>query len=331
MSLLRSVAAATALEAGLGAALLAALGLGGAWFQWLDAINHFAPFILLLALLGGGLGVAVLRGRARRLVLALAFVGLAVPLGLMAPDLFARARTAMFPAPAGARPLKLLTYNVWTENIDIPKTADLILAADADVVTLQENNALEEVRDRLAARYPYRVSCEPNWRCGLSILSKRPLTNGAFQARPTPEDEYAFQGVWATTTAPDGSPITFVTTHFAWSVPPGAQARQRAGLAMRVKALAADHPFVTGDLNLTPWSFALRGVDGELAPATRRTRALFSWPAITARLNRPFPAPFAPIDHIYAPATWRTVKVERLARGGSDHYGVLATFTRDGG
>ena len=80
-----------------------------------------------------------------------------------------------------------------------------------------------------------------------------------------------------------------------------------------------------GDFNLTPWSFAMRGLDFGLKPMTRRTRGVLSYPA---RLGRLTPLSFLAIDQVFAGPDWRTARVERLARGGSDHYPVMVTLRR---
>jgi endonuclease/exonuclease/phosphatase (EEP) superfamily protein YafD len=85
---------------------------------------------------------------------------------------------------------------------------------------------------------------------------------------------------------------------------------------------------LSGDFNSTPWSFALRRLDGGLAPLTRRTHAFFSWPANVARMRKAFPLPLMPIDHVYAGPDWRTAGLRRLPRSASDHYAVMATFVR---
>jgi endonuclease/exonuclease/phosphatase (EEP) superfamily protein YafD len=62
---------------------------------------------------------------------------------------------------------------------------------------------------------------------------------------------------------------------------------------------------------------------------TRRERALFTWPALIARLHRPSPLALLPIDHLYAGAAWKTLAVRPLPRTGSDHFGILVTLARD--
>ena len=328
MSPWRIILAATAFEASAAAAVLALLALGGAWNPWLDALTHFAPLILFLGLLSVVLTLVALKGRSRRVTLGLAALGVAVPAALMAPDLSARVWESLHPAPAGKAPLKVLTFNTWTENFAPTPTLDLILKSGADVIALQEDQTLVPQNNRINAIYPYRAECDPAWACGSAILSKRPITAKGHTQRTVLWHRYGFEAIWATTTAPDGQPVTLLTTHFAWSLPPEAQMEQRRGLIEHVRALSGANPIVTGDLNSTPWSFALKGLDAGMKPLSRRTHARFSWPANVARVDRPFPLPLVPIDHIYAPPIWRTVSIERLERTGSDHYGLLATFAR---
>ncbi len=325
MSPWRIILAATAFEASAATAVLALLELGGAWSPWLDGLTHFTPLILLLGLLSATLGLVSLQGRSRRVVLGLAAFGVAVPAALMAPDLFAR--LTQHPSPPGKAPLHVLTFNAWTENFAPTQTLDVILNSGADIIAIQEDPMLVEQNDRINASYPYRAECDPAWACGAVILSKRPITaHGYVQRKPWHQD--SFEGIWATTIAPDGRPVTLLTTHFAWPIPPGVQTGQRQGLIEKTRAIGGADTIVTGDLNSTPWSFAMKRLDAGMRPLSRRTLARFSWPANVARLNRPFPAPLLPIDHIFAAPAWRTVSIKRMARTGSDHYGILAVFAR---
>ena len=81
---------------------------------------------------------------------------------------------------------------------------------------------------------------------------------------------------------------------------------------------------VAGDFNLTPWSFALKGIDRRLG-LERWDRALFSWPArMSPHSPLSWPTPFLPIDHLYAGRDWRVVSLSRGPLVGSDHYPIVA-------
>jgi endonuclease/exonuclease/phosphatase (EEP) superfamily protein YafD len=161
------------------------------------------------------------------------------------------------------------------------------------------------------------------------IFSKRPFSAYGCQVTYNPNQPDITEGiVWGRTTAPDGRPFTFATTHYAWPFPGGGQGMQMAALARWVKAHPDDDLILTGDFNLTPWSFALRRQDGMLKPLKRQDHAIFTWPAVIARLYKPTPFALLPIDHIYAGKGWRAVRFQRLARAGSDHYGIEAVFSR---
>ena len=85
---------------------------------------------------------------------------------------------------------------------------------------------------------------------------------------------------------------------------------------------------VAGDMNSTPWSYALRRQDKTLG-LIRRTRGLFSWPAAEFgpwRLRTPLP--FLAIDQVYAGSAWKTVSVTRGPFAGSDHFPVVVVLSR---
>jgi len=259
----------------------------------------------------------------RRPALVAALVGIVVNVVLIAPELL---RPAPLAAPAGlGPPLTVLTFNVWDDNRQADATVDAIIRANADVVVLQEFFGLSaDAQQRLFAAYPNRAGCPPG--CDLIMLSKRPwLVGGPETANRDPHDT----AIWGETTAPDGRPVDVLTTHYAWPLPPGGQAYQRRVLASVVTGLPKANLIVAGDFNLAPWTAALKRQDADFAPMTRREKALFTWPALIARLGRPSPFAILPIDHFYAGAAWKTLSVRRLPRAGSDHYGVLVTLARD--
>jgi vancomycin resistance protein VanJ len=229
------------------------------------------------------------------------------------------------PHAHGAPALKLLTFNVWDHNARPDATIAAILRADPDIVTIQEADGLGQSELTLLERaYPYRATCSAG--CSLIMLSKRPWAGAApYFAQADARD----LAIWGVTTAADGQPVQVLTTHYLWPIPPAPQAAQRAALAGVVGSLDRRGLIVAGDFNLAPWTAALQRQDAAFAPLTRRTRGLFSWPAMIAPLHRPAPFAILPIDQIYAGPVWRTVSIRPLPRAGSDHYGVLVTLARD--
>ena len=327
LSLWTAIKVATVAEIAILGAAAAFLALAGWFSAWLDLFAQWtALWFLLSAIAAVAAWLAVERGRLRAQILLIASAGVVFSVTLMAPD-FGRAALDALGGRAKAAPvLKILTFNVWDDNVNPQKTADLMLATDADLIALQEVWGLSKPQfNRIWAIYPYRTQLKPG--CEAVIFSKRPLTASDTDVVMVGDHPTCF--VWARSSAADGRPVTLMTTHYAWPVPPGAQATQREILAARVRAFDLNELIVTGDFNLTPWSQAMRSQDAALAPLQRRTHALFSWPANIAVLGVPAPFPLLAIDHIYAGAAWRTVKVQRLARGGSDHYGVLASLAHD--
>jgi endonuclease/exonuclease/phosphatase (EEP) superfamily protein YafD len=259
----------------------------------------------------------------RRPALIAAAIGILANGALIAPELL---RPTSLAAPNGlGPPLTVLTFNVWDDNRRPNPTVDAIIAANADVVLLQEYFGLSlDAQQRLFAAYPYRAGCPLG--CDLVMLSKRPwLVGGPTTSSRDPHD-IALVGE---TTAPDGRPVDVVTLHYLWPLPPGGQAGQRAVVANIVGGLPKANLIVAGDFNLAPWTAALKRQDATFAPMTRREKALFTWPALIARLDRPSPIAVLPIDHLYAGAAWKTLSVRRLPRAGSDHFGVLVTLARD--
>jgi endonuclease/exonuclease/phosphatase (EEP) superfamily protein YafD len=318
-----TIGQATVAELCLGGALAGLMGLGGWLSGWLDIFAAFAPIWLAVSALGAALAWPTLGREMRRPALIAAAVGILANVVLIAPEYL---RPTQVAAPAGlGPPLTVLTFNVWDDNRQADATVDAIIRANADVVVLQEYFGLSvEAQQRLFKAYPNRAGCPPG--CDLVMLSKRPwLVGGPTTANRSQNDV----AIWGETTAPDGRPVDVMTLHYLWPVPPGPQAIQRGWIADVVAGLPKADLIVAGDFNLAPWTAALKRQDADFAPLTRREKALFTWPALIARLDRPSPAAILPIDHFYAGAAWKTLSVRRLPRAGSDHYGMLVTLARD--
>ena len=318
---LRILGAASAMEISAAAALLALLGLGGWRSGWLDVINSFAPMILILGLAGGGLAVASLdHGGTRVVTLGLAAIAVAYGAFVIAPE-YLRWRPAPRSGPAAYR---VLSANVWSLNPSPYAAVAEILARDPDAVLLQESDgSIAFALPRLRARYPYASVCLGT---GVEILVKTPIIaqGCGLGSKTRAELEFA----WIRTTAPDGKPVTLVTTHFSHPFPPGYQEADRVALATRLKPLPNDEVILAGDFNSTPWSFALKRQDQMLRPLTRRSIGWFSWPARLDRFRRPWSLPILPIDHVYAGRNWTSTRFTRVRMPGSDHFATEVEFHR---
>jgi endonuclease/exonuclease/phosphatase (EEP) superfamily protein YafD len=333
MRLWRIVATATVVEAAVLSAATSLLGLAGVDSAWFDLLNNFTPFWFALALLSAPIAAVLTSpGRVRWFVVGLAVISGVISGAMLLPELAASIALPHFgDGRPYLTPLKIVTFNTWSENTDPDAVVARVKGADPDAAALIEMSwALSRQRlQNLAAQYPYRTSTRRACQWDTVLISKRPFTSSGCETTASPDrPEVVETVVWGRTTAPDGRPFTLATTHYSWPFPHGGQGLQRAALARFVKAHADADMILTGDFNLTPWTFALRRQDQNLRPLTRRDHAIFTWPAMIARLDKPAPFAFLPIDHIYAGGAWRTERIARLARAGSDHYGIIAEFSR---
>jgi endonuclease/exonuclease/phosphatase (EEP) superfamily protein YafD len=118
---------------------------------------------------------------------------------------------------------------------------------------------------------------------------------------------------------------------------PGRCSSRPASGARYIRTLPPQTTIVSGDLNSTPWSFALQGLERDMGLA-RVTHALPTFPAMAYQgdglLGRAKEIPgvfaFAPIDHVFAGSAWKAVSVRRGPKTGSDHYPIIAVLARVG-
>jgi endonuclease/exonuclease/phosphatase (EEP) superfamily protein YafD len=314
MSLARRAGAVVGVALAAGAGFATAVGLIGAVWGWADALNSFAPAWLVAGWAGAGLVVLSLaKGRLRTAALVCAAVAVVVNGAALA---FEMARTR--PEAEAPGNLVVLTFNRFWRSPDQPGQIAMIRASGADLVALQEVDGFEPaIRAGLTDVYPYQVFCDPD--CDTAVLSKRPLLATGQEAHSRWPGGLGF--TWVRTTAPDGRPVTVATVHPYWPIPPWIQRGQRAHLAELIEPLARDELILVGDFNLTPWSWAMRKMDPTLAPLTRRTHGLVTFPA-----NRLFP--FLALDQVYAAPAWKTVEIRRLPGAASDHYPVRVELKR---
>jgi vancomycin resistance protein VanJ len=284
------------------------LSYAGAFVPTLDAFASFMPLFGLMILTG-----LVLRWRLGLWAVAAALIGL-VPVALrVVPEL-----TRDVPrARSGMPQVRVLSHNVWVKNTDPAETAQTILDARPDVVMLQELEG--NFRPMLAAlrqKLPYGTDCPRG--CGMAILSRWPIEDSDYLLRDADGRKFGPPLTWARITGPDKRPFTVMTVHYPHPTTPDQMGQIRA-MAKALARIDRGPLIVAGDMNLTPWAKAMHQQDESLAPLTRMTRALPSWP-------RAFP--MLPIDQLYAGPEWGLVSAEKLAATGSDHRPVLVVLGR---
>lgn len=296
--------------------LVAATGAqGGRFNARLDVLTHFAPFWLVGAVVATIYGLALSRPDLRGLTAGAGALGALLSMTLIAPEYLRAMPTAA--AADAPRQVRIVQINAWGKNRDIPGTVRWILAQNPDAVVVEE--AERPVREALIATGQFHYT---RGMLRTAIFSRAAPGKTPFRLGE-PWDQWPGI-VRAALPGPDGL-YTLVGLHLTWPTDPF-QASQIRRVTQALTRTDASRLIVVGDFNLTPWSFTLRRLDHDIG-LTRRDRAMFTWPAQAfAKQLLTVPAPFLPIDHIYAGSAWRTVKVERGPRLGSDHFPVLVVL-----
>lgn len=311
----------TALMLGLVGTAVALACLGGAFSDRLDALTHFAPLWLAMGVAAVLLGSVFARGAERKAMVSVGLVAIAACSLLMGPDLLAAAGAKRLVA----RPddLKIIQFNVWHDNDTPDKTADWLLTQDADVVVIIEGgDRATSVVDAMKAYYPFSITCDGKRHCPTMIFSKkRMIARGGFypEGRELP-------GAWATLADPRGA-FTVAGVHYVWPIPAGPQQQQSKRMADAIARFDKSSTIVTGDFNSTPWSFTMKRQDKAFG-LERRTHAVASWPSGKFSRMGNAPAPFLPIDQVYAGKAWKTVSVVRGPALGSDHRPIIVKLRR---
>ncbi len=296
--------------------VLAALGCqAGRYWPALDALNSIAPLIAIAAAVL--MLVALLR---RRWLAAAAALFALAGAGERIVGEFSR--TVPTAAPNADRQIvTIVTHNVRRDNRSPERTVAALDRSGADVLMLQETDGnVGWALSALNARYPYHSKCGESG-CSLIVLSRWPITESRWFVRGDGGRMIGPPLVWARIAPPGEAPFTVVTVHFPWPIPAERQAAQRDTLPGVLPRLDRERMIVAGDMNLTPWAFAMARLDEQMAPLVRMTRALPSFPARIGGSAWQMP-PVLPIDHLFAGPGWTVRSVERLSATGSDHYPV---------
>ncbi len=289
---------------------------GGRWSVRLDILTHFIPVIMAAAVVTVIYAFFTEPPFAKWALIGFGGTGVVLAGLLIAPEYLApRARAEATTNVPGQ--IKLIQFNAWRGNKDHETTVRWLLAQNADIIVMEESDVIGPL---LMRRSNYHTNCSG---CSVMIFSKTPPLNLDVPV----VDRRGVRPPIARATYRDAhGEFTVVGTHYVWPVYGGWQQEQGRVIARLLRNLPKERLILTGDFNSTPWSFSRRRED-VMFGLERRTHGLFSWPArdFPPGIAKP-PFPILPIDHVYAGPGWRTVKVERGPRLGSDHYSVVITL-----
>ena len=230
-------------------------------------------------------------------------------------------RSASKPDPAST--IAVMVANVLQQN----RRADAFLArvaeADPDLLLVVETDDWWDARIMtLRERYPHVVRHPLPNTYGMHLFSRLPLLDARLQDRVSP----GIPSVFTRVRLRSGQEVD---VHCVHPEPPqiGNDVHERdAELLLVAREVARDArpTIVCGDLNDVAWSFTTRlfqRISGLLDP--RVGRGLY--PTFHAEHW------FArwPLDHVFHDASFRVVRLRRLAYFGSDHFPVLVCLAHE--
>jgi len=296
--------------AGAVACLATLLGFLGRFWWFLDLFSHFRVQYLVGL---GFLGILLLVGRRRRT--ATVFLAFAcVNLVLVAPLYFGR-RSEL---PEGSTAWRAMLLNVNTHYGDADRVKDAILAADPDILVLEEISA-RWVSDLawLTNSHPHSVVQPREDNFGIGLFSKLPLAESkvAYITRAN------VPSILATVDAGHTN-LRVLATH---PLPPrnGDYSRWRNEQLDRLPDYVRPPlpVLLLGDLNVTPWSCHFRRL---LARTGLRDSATGygvqpTWPNFNPLLR-------IPIDHCLHSPDILVVDRRIGPDVSSDHYPVIVDF-----
>lgn len=249
--------------------------------------------------------------------LAILFACLAYQLAWILPysRLFAReVKSARKPLDE-SRCISVLAANVLMTNRNVERLAQLIAAADPDIVVLLETNAWwEEHLRHLRETHPHGLDCPLDNRYGMHLYSRLELGNPELRFLV----EHDVPSMHAKVRLRSGHCVRFHALHPAPPSPTeNPTSRERDAEVLVVARAVAKDPcrvIVTGDFNDVAWSPTtrlFRKVSRLLDPRIGRGRfSTFHARLMFLRF---------PLDHVFHSDDFTLVKLEVLPQFGSDH------------
>ena len=294
-----------------------------AW--WLHIVNIFMfwvylpiPFLLLI-------GWVVPAWRRMTPLLLVPFIGWMIDYGaVLQPK----------SAPSAPVALRVMTWNIYYENHHGDLVAEAILAADPDVVALQEVAAqgADRLIDRLSPTYPYHSVFPSNAARGFAIFSRYPLSD--IREPGLEPSECRCQRA---TVDLNGQPVTVFNVHFQTPIfeftrlgqlpilvgfETERQDEARRALLQQIETL--DTPIILlGDLNTTDRQANYRYLREYLHDAHKEVGfgVGHTWP------KNPLIGPLIRIDYVMFSDEWQANTLINRRNLVSDHYSLVAELS----
>ena len=276
--------------------------------SWLfDPMSHFIPHYFI-----GALMLTVLFGVQRRIVPTGVFAGLAVVhLIILQPHLFPSTRP---PERSGAPQLRVLWWNLQSNNARLPEAIEFLSKRGADVIALGEvtPNMLSNLGP-LETSHPYSIKEPRSDPFGIALYSRYPIFEPEVLAfgpdeLPTLEGQLLIEG----------QVVRIQATH---AVPPiGFRGIRQRNAQLRWLAQRFDSnrlpTILLGDLNTTPWSQTFRQFIDRSGLVNQPPGFFPTWPAPLSPVG-------LPIDHCLVTASLRVHSKQTGPPLGSDHSPII--------
>lgn len=298
---------------------VAFLALTGTWlgslgrYGWMfDLLSHFRlQYIVACAAV---LLFALLRRRTWLVLVSL------ISLLWNAQIVYAFHQTSGAANTQDGKPLRVMIFNVMTDNENQVEAITHVMKADADIVCLLEvNESWQTSLEPLRVKYPHRVEEMNDGNFGIACYTRLPLKSS----------EVRRFTIWRLPTLllnldHLGKPLTFIGTH---PIPPmgGLSAHEWREQLSQIGSIVAGldgEVIAAGDFNATPWCEGMRLLREKSGLGFRSIDPV--WPP-TWGLNLPM---MIPIDHVLVKGG---LTVQKRIIGpdlGSDHRSVTAEITR---
>ena len=282
-------------------------------YGWVfDLLSHFRlQYIIVCAVV---LLFALFRSRNWLVLVAL------ISLLWNAQIIHAVHQTAEVAERAGAKPLRVMTFNLMVDNENHVAAIEHVLKADADIVCLLEVDETWRLSlEPLRVKYPYHVEEMNDGLFGIACYTRLPLKSSEvrrFTIWRLPSIVLNLDHL--------GVPLTFIGTH---PKPPigGFNAREWRDQLSQIGAIVEGiqgEVIVAGDLNATPWCDGMRLLCENSGLRFRSVDPV--WPP-TWGLKLPM---MIPIDHVLVKGELSVQKRVIGPEMGSDHRSVTVEIWR---